>query len=93
MKILNELQLLQKPIHCLGMRSITEYKAYKNISAITSTDSCYTVLAACEGISLEVDNISDLISNTPQEYFEANLSAEQLILAKHNIDELKKSVL
>ena len=91
-KLLNELKLLRKPIHCLGMRNITEFKAYKNIPMIRSTDSCYTVLTALNGNTLSRHDVCDDINETPHDYFFKTLSKEDLERAKHNIMELKKVI-
>ncbi len=90
-KMLNELQLLRKPIHLLGMRNITEYKVYKGIEMIRSTDSCYTILAAMDRILLK-DKIEDHINETPHSYFFRTLDHEDIRYATLNIDELTKII-
>lgn len=91
-KLLNELQLLQKPIHLLGMRNITEYKAYTNIKNIRSTDSCYTILSAINGIKLDADVVLDVVNETPHDYFFQTLTSKQLELARHNLHQLSKII-
>lgn len=91
-KLLNELDLIKKPIHCLGMRGISEYYAYKNIPLIRSTDSCYTVLGAINNEELKADKIVDTVNETPHDYFFWKLTDKQIKLAKKNINELKKVI-
>jgi hypothetical protein len=87
-KKLHSLGLIKKPLHCLGMRNITEFKAYKNINNIRSTDSCYTILSAYNYDLLNKDVIVDHINETPHDYFFYNLNDEQLSIAKKNIKQL-----
>lgn len=88
-KLLNELNLIKKPLHLLGMRNITEYKIYKGIKNIRSSDSCYTILSAIKGIKL-TDEIRDDINETPEEYFYKKLTKKEIKLAKENIETLRK---
>jgi len=83
--------LLAKPIHCLGMGDPTEFLAYKNNSMIRSTDSCYTILSALKGVEFTNDKVIQRIKTT-NDYFDATLNSEQLILAEKNIDFLRKIV-
>lgn len=86
---LKECNLLNKPLHLLGMGEHTEYDYYlKNkISNIRSSDSCYTVLAALNKISFKEGNTTRI--PTTNEYFETTLTEEQMSLAKNNIELLK----
>ena len=87
-KLLNELGLIKKPLHLLGMRNITEYDAYKNIPLVRSSDSCFTVLSVINDVEISKDIILDTISETPEEYFNVELTIEQLNMALSNINEL-----
>lgn len=84
---LKSLDLLQKPIHCLGMGSPKEFDHYKGDSLIRSTDSCNTVWSAMNDISFsrnEFDRIP-----TPKDYFDRTISKDQLVVAQSNIDWFK----
>ena len=84
-KLLNELDLIKKPLHLLGMRNPNEYKAYKH-DLIRSSDSCYTILSAINNKTLK--DIQDDINETPENYFHLILTNKQLELAKLNINTL-----
>jgi hypothetical protein len=81
--------ILLKPVHLLGMGEHTEFDYYKinKISNIRSSDSCYTILAAINGIDFSEGNITRI--PTTNEYFNALLTEEQINLAKKNIEYLK----
>lgn len=85
-RLLNELNLLRKPIHCLGMRNHNEYEAYQNIPMIRSTDSCWTCLAAMKRIQFTPDSFDDYVCNTPHDYFFKEMTLDEQSLAKRNID-------
>lgn len=87
-RLLNELGLLTKPIHLLGMRNITEFNAYKGIKNIRSTDSCWTILAAMKGIEFDWSKTFDDVNDTPEDYFNHKLTDSEVALAKHNINEM-----
>lgn len=78
--------LMQKPIHLLGMGNPTEYEAYSHKN-IRSTDSCYTVLAAWNGIDFSAGDYTRV--PTTNDFYENKLSEEQLELALSNIAFLK----
>ena len=82
--------LLVKPIHCLGMGDPREYSYYKNIPMIETTDSCYTVLAAYNGIDFTNDDFRRI--PTPHEYFDYQLNNDQLEIAERNISWMKKNL-
>jgi hypothetical protein len=89
----NELQqkkLLVKPLHLLGMGEHNEFDHYlnNNIPHIRSSDSCYTVLAALNGIDFEKGDITRI--PTTNAYFDVSLTEEQQALAKKNIEYLKQ---
>ena len=60
---------------------------------IRSTDSCFTILAAKEGIKLESDKIQDIISKTPENYFFEELTEEQMELAIANMKQMKNVII
>ena len=90
-KLLNELNLLTKPIHLLGMRSPSEFEAYKNMPNIRSSDSCYTVLSAVNCEDFDPNTISDTISSTPEEYFDLELTKFDSYQACVNIEKLNEA--
>lgn len=82
-------RLLFKPVHLLGMGEHTEFNFYleNKISNIRSSDSCYTVLAAINGISFEEGDTTRI--PTENAYFDIELNENQKTLAKQNIEYLK----
>ena len=84
---LNKHGLITKPIHCLGQGDFKEFRAYKDIPLIRSTDSCYPILAAINGI--EYDKSFKRIE-THNNYFETKMNREQIERAIRNILCLKK---
>ncbi len=86
---LSSMRLLIKPIHLLGSRGVKEFKFYKYLERIQSSDSASAVLSAWKGISFE--NMSESVS-TPVEYFQAELTEFQLQMAIVNIHQLNKGV-
>jgi hypothetical protein len=83
-------KLLLKPVHLLGMGEHTEFEFYLNnkIPNIRSSDSCYTILAAINGINFEKGETTRI--PTTNAYFDTILTKEQHNLAKNNIEYLKK---
>lgn len=81
---LKENNLLQKPLHCLGMGSPKEFLFYENESYIRSTDSCYSCLSAINGFDWTKEQFTRI--KTPHDYFERTMSQEQIALAKSNAD-------
>jgi len=82
--------LLLKPLHLLGMGEHTEFDYYlqNKIPNIRSSDSCYTILAAINGIDFTTQNVTRI--PTTNAYFDATLTNEQQMLAKKNIEYLKQ---
>jgi len=80
---------LVKPVHLLGMGEHTEFDFYlqNKFPNIRSSDSCYTVLAAINGIDFESGNTTRI--PTTNDYFNTCLTSEQIELAKKNINYLK----
>jgi hypothetical protein len=87
---LRKLNFLRKPLHLLGMGEHNEFDFYlKNrIPFIRSSDSCYTVLAALNNIRFADGNLTRI--PTTNAYFDAILTDEQKLIAKENIEYLKK---
>jgi hypothetical protein len=88
-KELHENHILIKPLHLLGMGEHDEFDYYLNhkIPHIRSSDSCYTILAAINGIKFETGNITRI--PTTNAYFDCALTDEQQNIAKENIEYLK----
>lgn len=78
--------LLKKPIHCLGQGDPREFAHYKS-PLMRSTDSCYTVLAAMNGIKFKEGNFTRI--KTPHTYFDSTVTEEQVIVAKDNVEFLR----
>jgi hypothetical protein len=83
--------LLNKPLHFLGMGDPNEFQYYINYndhddSMIRSSDSCYSVLAAINGISFKNGNFQRI--PTPKNYFDLEMTEDQIDLAKENIQYL-----
>lgn len=88
-KALLDEHLLIKPIHLLGMGEHTEFDYYldNKIQNIRSSDSCYTILAAINGIDFENGDTTRI--PTTNDYFNTKLTDEQKVLALKNINFLK----
>lgn len=88
-KDLQEKRLLLKPLHLLGMGEHNEFDYYLNnkVPFIRSSDSCYTVLAAINGIDFENGDTTRI--PTTNQYFDAKLTEEQIKLAQKNLNYLK----
>jgi len=84
--------LIMKPFHLLGMRSITEFLAYKRNPLMRSTDSAFTILAAIHGKLLNEQEILNDVGGTPPSYFDTVLTTEQLNKAKQNINTFARVV-
>lgn len=87
---LKALGLIQKPIHCLGAGDPREFAYYKNDPLMRSTDSCFSVWSAMNGIDWSEGNYMRI--KTPHDYFEREMTAKQLNLACKNIAWLKKNL-
>lgn len=86
---LKDRNIIIKPLHLLGMGEHDEFEFYliNKIPNIRSSDSCYTVLAAINGIDFEQGDITRI--PTTNEYFDVTLTEHQQDLAKKNINYLK----
>jgi hypothetical protein len=82
---LQKREWLQKPLHLLGMGEHNEFDYYFNnkVPCIRSSDSCYTVLAAINGICFEDGDVTRI--PTTNEYFNTELTEEQKDLAIKNL--------
>jgi len=87
---LKSLDLIQKPIHMLGMGDPREFRHYKGDPMIRSTDSCNTVWSAMNEISFAENNFIRI--PTPKDYFDRTMSSEALRTAQSNIDWFKQDL-
>ena len=85
-KYLDNHGLIMKPLHCLGQGSYAEFN-YKN-PLIRSTDSCYQVYAAINGIEYGVGEFKRI--PTTNAYFDTIMTKKQIKLAKKNIKFFKR---
>lgn len=79
---------LTKPIHCLGAGDPREFVKYLGDSMMRSTDSCFSVWAAMNNISWEEGNFERI--KTPHDYFDREMTEDQVETAVSNINFLKK---
>lgn len=77
-------ELLRKPMHMLGAETPLEYAHYKDSPYIRSTDSCFSVFSAINECEWEQQNFKRF--PTPRNYFELEMSQEQVNRAKRNIN-------
>lgn len=87
---LKDRNILTKPLHLLGMGEHDEFDFYlqNNIPNIRSSDSCYTILAAINGIDFEQGDTTRI--PTENAYFDTELNESQKALAKRNVEYLKR---
>lgn len=83
-----------KAIHCLGMGDVREYWLYKNQKdeRMRSTDSCYPILAAINGIDIEKTLNDPIRIPTPENYFDLIMTKDQIDLAVKNINFVKSYI-
>jgi len=86
---LNETNRFNKDLHLLGMGDPTEYAKYTpmNIPQIRSSDSCYAILGAYNGVDFEVNPEKRVV--TTNDFYLETLTAEQITLSLKNIAFLK----
>lgn len=86
---LHQRNMLTKPLHLLGMGEFTEFAYYieNNIPNIRSSDSCYTILAALNGIDFTTGNVQRI--PTDNEYFSRDVTLEEEILSMKNMRHLR----
>lgn len=75
-------ELLRKPMHFLGAGSYDEYLHYKGSEYVRSTDSCFSVFLGMSGIKFEPGHKR---IPTPRDYFDREISEEQMVIVKENI--------
>lgn len=85
---LKQLDLIKKPIHCLGAGDPREFLKYINDPLMRSTDSCFSVWSAMNDIDWHDGNFTRI--PTPRDYFERDINIGQIKLAESNINFLKK---
>jgi len=85
-------KLIQKPLHFLGMGDPREYNYYKKFSEVRkyfrSSDSCYAVLSAVQGISFLEENFKRV--PTYESFYSHRLSEREKDLALKNVAFLKQ---
>lgn len=81
-----EVGLIQKPLHFLGMGSPLEMQKYKELNnpLFRSTDSCNSIWSAMNEFDWTKAQFQRI--RTPHDYFEREMTEEQIILAKSNIE-------
>lgn len=84
---LKSLGLIVKPIHCLGAGDPREFIKYRGDDLMRSTDSCFSVWSAMNGIDWNAGNFERIA--TPLDYFERDVTDEQVELATSNISLLR----
>lgn len=86
--ILKENNMLEKPLHFLGAGEAWEFDKYIGEPMVRSTDSCFTVWS---GMNNQKFGTEDYVRiPTPKDYFEREMTQEQIKLALHNIQYMKK---
>lgn len=81
-------ELLKKPLHFLGAETPLEYRHYKDSPYVRSTDSCFSVFSAIEGFEWEQSQFDR--TPTPRNYFDLEMTQEQVDRAKRNINQFRK---
>lgn len=84
--------LVKKPLHLLGMGDPREYEYYRDFPAkvrkfIRSSDSCYCVLAAVEGVNFMDGDFKRI--PTYEEFYNKKLTAGQVTTVIDNVAFLK----
>lgn len=82
--------LIAKNIHCLGAGDPREFIHYKGDPLMRSTDSCFSVWAAMNGIRWSANNFERI--KTPQDYFDRSVGVDQVSIALSNIEYLRQCV-
>lgn len=85
---LKKLDLIKKPIHCLGAGDPREFGLYVNEPLMRSTDSCFTVWSAMNKIDWYKGDFTRI--PTPHDYFDLEVKEEDIQIVDSNIDFLKK---
>lgn len=77
-------QLIGKPLHFLGVGEFDEFLHYKSDPFIRSTDSCFTVWSAMNGVRFSREQFYGRIP-TPKDYFERHMDDRAISLSIDNI--------
>jgi len=85
-----ENNLIHKPLHFLGMGSPMEFVKYKELNnpLFRSTDSCNSIWSAMNGLDWNKEQFERI--PTPKDYFDREMTADQISLAKSNIQWFKQ---
>lgn len=83
--------LLQKPLHFLGMGDPTEFAHYANSPFARSTDSCNTVWSAMNNIKFKEGNFTRI--KTPHDYFDRTITEAEISIAKDNVEFLRTQLM
>lgn len=77
--------LIHKPLHLLGMGNPLEMLKYKLLdnSLFRSTDSCNSIWSAMNGLDWNKEQFERI--PTPKDYFDREMTVDQISLAKSNI--------
>jgi len=87
--LLKGMDMLKKPIHCLGQGDPTEF-AYYNHPMMRSTDSVFPILAAAHGQDFEKDHTTRI--PTPHNFLETyDMSQIDMSIVKSNVEFLRQS--
>ncbi len=86
---LMKMNYIEKPLHFLGMGNPLEMQKYiaLNNPLFRSTDSCNSILSGMLGYSWEEGNFTR--NKTPKNYFDLEMTEDQITLAKSNIQYLR----
>lgn len=76
-------ELLRKPMHMLGAGEPHEFMYYKGSPFVRSTDSCFLTWSGMNEIRISDPKFRRI--PTPRDYFEREISAEQMVVVKENI--------
>ncbi len=81
---------IKKPLHFLGMGDPAEFRCYTPLKEplLRSSDSCYSVLAATEGILFDQHSTKRVA--TTEEFYHKKLTEEQITMTIRNMFYLKK---
>ena len=87
-QILKNQDLLEKPLHFLGAGEAWEFNMYVNEPVVRSTDSCFTVWSGMNNQTFGTEEYERI--PTPHDYFDRDVTDEQLEVALHNIQYMKR---
>ena len=87
-KLLTAQGLIQKPLHFLGAGEPWEFELYRGDPLVRSTDSCFTVWGGMNNQRFGTEDYERI--PTPHDYFEREITDEQMKNVIHNIEYMKK---